>query len=678
MKIFAPLISLLGSLLTFAPAAQARVTRVEIVSRADVLDGKPFGAAGAYEKLIGKIYFAVPPANPHNRAIVDLDRTERTANGEVEFSADIYILKPKDPTKGSGALLLEVPNRGSKGIIRLFQGAKGSADPTTEEEFGDGFLLHRGVTLVWIGWQFDARDETGFLRLTAPVAHGPRGQSLTGLVRSDFVVSTKVFEHPLAHVISGNIGGTEYPVSDPEDRANVLTVRDAPFAPRRPIPRAQWQFARLVDGARVPDPTFVHLAAGFEPGKIYEVVYRAKDPVVVGLGLAAVRDAASYFKYDRASVAPVQRAYALGISQSGRFLRHFLWQGFNADEDGRQVFEGMLIHVAGAGIGSFNHRFAQPSRDAQPTSALFYPTDLFPFADLAEKDPATGGKAGLLDHARAEGVLPKIFHTNTSYEYWSRGASLVHAAADGRDLPIPENARIYFLAGLQHFSGPFPPSRGSNPALLGTHLQNPNPVRWHWRALFTNLDAWVAQGIAPPASRYPRFTDGSLVPRDKLAFPKIPMAPPPQRAHQPVRLDFGPDWVLGVITRQPPRLGQPYPVFLPQVDADGNDQGGVRVPELDVPLATYTGWNPRDPATGMPGERVSFLGSYLPFARTKEEREKTGDPRRSLAERYRSREDYLEQFAQAASKLQDERFLLAEDVAPVMRRAGEEWDEAMK
>ncbi len=669
----------LGFFALLVPLAEAWVDRVEILSRTDVLDGKPFGEAGAYEKIVARVHFKVSPRNAHNRIIVDLDKAPRNAAGDVEFSADLFILRPKDAARARGPLLLEIPNRGTKAIIRAFQGANSAANPTTEEEFGDGFLFRRGVTVAWVGWQWDVRDDPGLLRLTAPIARGLDGKSLTGLLRSDFVVTEPAAQHPLGHLINGAIGGTEYAVADPDDAANVLTVRDSPLAPRRTIPRDQWQFARLEAGRSVADDRSLVLAGGFAPGKIYEVVYRVKDPVVAGLGLAAVRDLASYFKHDPNSIAPAARVHALGISQSGRFLRHFLRDGFNADESGRRAFDGMLIHVAGAGVGSFNHRFAQPSRDAQPANALFYPTDLFPFADTPQWDPIGGRRAGLLDRAQADGGLPKIFYTNTSYEYWSRAASLIHTSPDGlRDLRPPENVRVYFLAGLQHFTGPFPPSRGSNPALIALFPQNPNPIRWYWRALFANLDAWVADGTIPPPSVYPLLANSTLVARDQLAFPKLPEASPPERMQSAPRLDFGPLWNRGIITREPPRLGASFPVFLPQVDADGNDLGGVRLPELVTPLATYTGWNFREPSAGLPGERISFLGSFLPFPKTRQQRDQSGDPRQSIEERYRSRDDYLERYEAAAIKLRDARFLLPEDVAPVLRRGGEIWDEVTK
>jgi hypothetical protein len=447
------------------------------------------------------------------------------------------------------------------------------------------------------------------------------------------------------------------------------------MAQRRTIPRTEWEFVASTAAKLEPGPRTIRLKGGFEPGRIYEIVYRAREPVVVGLGFAAVRDFASYVKQENNDLAPAKRVYAAGISQSGRFLRHFLLEGFNADESGKQALDGVFAHVAGAGIGSFNHRFAQPSRDAQPTNALFYPTDLFPFADTPQTDPVTGQTAGLLDRAKADGVLPKIFYTNTSYEYWSRAGSLIHTSPDGkRDLPLLDNVRIYFLAGLQHFTPPFPPVRDIERGLVPAYLPNPNPVRWFWRALFVAMDEWVRDGKLPPDSRYPKLSDKTLVRRDELKFPAIPGLTIPERVHQALHLDFGPQWKNRIITKQPPVVGKPFPVFVPQVDADGNDLGGVRLPELEVPLATYTGWNLRDPKSGMPKERVSFLGSFFPLPKTKSQAEAARDPRKPIAERYNSRDDYLAKFSDGARQLAAGRFLLSDDIDPLVKRAGDEWD----
>jgi hypothetical protein len=294
-------------------------------------------------------------------------------------------------------------------------------------------------------------------------------------------------EIPLGHLILGNIGGTEYPVANPEDPRNVLTVRDSRAGARSAIPRSEWQFAQTVDGKLVPSDRHIHLNGGFQPGKIYEYVYVVADPVVAGGGFAAIRDFASYAKHRADAVTPVARVYGEGISQNGRFLRDFLYQGFNADEEGRIALDGVLAHVAGAGRGSFNYRFAQPSRDAQPTSSVFFPTDIFPVTDQPEKDPLTGDTSGLLDRAVADKVVPKIFFSNTSYEYWGRAAALIHVSADGKqDAPISDNVRIYHFTGLQHFSGPFPPEKGKGD-LLGQQPQSPLPVKYFWRAMIANM-----------------------------------------------------------------------------------------------------------------------------------------------------------------------------------------------
>ncbi|HYG99257.1 MAG TPA: alpha/beta hydrolase domain-containing protein [Terriglobales bacterium] len=693
-------------LVLLSATAFARVDRFEISSRADVLNGKPFGAVGPYEKISGRVYFKVKPEDAHNKVIVDLDNAAVDDKGEVEFSADVFLLKPKDMKKANGALLLEIPNRGGKSLLRLVNGGTGSPDPISESDFGDGWLLRQGYVIGWLGWQWDVTDDPGNMRLYAPIAYDEWWpKHLTGLLRSDFTLAEKRFDMPLGHLIVGRIGGREYPVTWANDPRNTLTVRDAPTAPRRVIPKSAWSFAHEVKGKLEPSNWHIHLKLGFDPGKIYELVYAVDDPVVVGLGLAAVRDFVSYVKYDKQAVASVTQVYALGISQTGRFLRHFLYEGFNADEQKRQVLDGVLSHVAGAGRGSFNHRFAQPSRDAQPMSSIFYPTDIFPFTDLPQTDAVTGETAGLLDKAFAAKVAPKIFYSNTSYEYWGRAGSLIHTIACGdgasprpadldcvQDAKIPENVRIYLLAGLQHFSGPFPPELGKGD-LHGQQPQNPNPVRWLWRAMISNMNAWVRDGVQPPPNNYPRVSDGTLVPLRKLAFPRLcgdgsstrpgrgtvpSCITAPTNLNEAWRLDFGPEWKRGIISKQPPEVGKAFPVLVPQVDADGNDRGGVRIPEMMVPIATYTGWNLRHPNIGAPDQRVSFLGSYIPFAKTAAESQKTGDPRLSLAERYKSREDYLGRYKQAAEQLVKERWLLQEDVPAVMERGAKEWEEVTR
>lgn len=675
--------SLLALMFTgFVSTVQARVVRVEILSRADIESGKPFAVVGPYEKITGRVFFAVDPTNLHNRQIVDLDKAPRNAQGEVEFSADVYLLKPKDMARGNQSVLFEVSNRGGRGIVFLANGREG--------EVGDGFLMRQGYTVAWAGWQADLSSQGERLRLTAPVAHDAGGKEIHGLVRTDFTPSERRDDWPLGHILLGPEGGNSYPVDDPASERNKLTVRDTPTGNRQTIPRGDWSFAHVVEGRLTANPHYVHLNSGFVPGKIYELVYTAKNPAVVGVGLAAIRDFLSYLKYDPRAAAPVKHVYAVGISQSGRFLRHFLCQDFNADEKGRQVMDGVIAHVAGAGRGSFNHRFAQASRDAQPMSSLFFPTDLFPFTDLAEEDPDTHAKAGLLDAASKSHTVPKIFYTNTSYEYWGRSASLIHTTADGKkDAPLAQNTRIYFLAGLEHFTVPFPPEnrvRG-NPDYTAQQKANPNPIQWYWRALITDLDQWVKDGKEPPASTYPKIADKTLVPLSQWTFPKIPGVNTPHEVSLAYHLDFalevfgpppgkesaGIQPEMSWVNIEPPQVGTPFGVLIPQTDADGNDLGGVRLPELLEPLATYTGWNLRDPSIGAPDQRVSFLGSWIPLAKTAEDRKKTGDPRLSIAERYKSREEYMSKFEQAAKKLIEQRFLLQEDLPAILERGRLEW-----
>jgi Alpha/beta hydrolase domain len=650
----------------------AKVTRVEITSRTDVLSGQTFGSAGVYERVVGRVYFSAAVANPHNRRVVDLDKAVNLKNGEVEFSADFIAVRPKDASKGNGSLLLEVPNRGRARIISLVDGGNWNLS----DDAGDAWLLRNGYTVVSLGWQWDAAGLDA-LRFYAPVAK-ENGKTITGLLRGDLMPSRVMEEIPLGHLIIGEIGGSEYPVAAPDDPRNVLTVRDSRNAPRTVIPRSEWKFAHTVDGKLTANDRYIHLNGSFQPGKIYEYVYVVDDPVIAGLGFAAVRDFASYAKHGGDAIAPASRVYGEGISQNGRFLRDFLYQGFNADEEGRIALDGVLAHVAGAGRGSFNYRFAQPSRDAQPTSSVFFPTDVFPFTDKPESDPATQEKGGLLDRSTAEKVVPKIFFSNTSYEYWGRAAALIHVTADGkRDAAISPDVRIYHYTGLQHFSVPFPPAKGKGD-LLGQQPESPLPVRYFWRAMIANMDAWVRNGTAPPESSYPKIADGTLVALDKYAFPAIPGVNKPREANEAWHLDFGANWREGILSLQPPKVSQPFPVLVPQVDTDGNERDGVRLPEITVPLATYASWNLRDPSIGAPDQRVSFEASYLPFPKTAAERQKTGDPRKSIAERYASREVYLARCGQALDELVKQRRILAKDRAALLHRAEQEWDETVK
>jgi len=650
----------------------ARVVRVEVASHTDVLNGEAFGEAGAYERITGRIYFSVPVANPHNARIVDLRNAVNLKNGEVEFSADFIAIRPKDAHKSNGSMILESPNRGYGRIVALVDGG----DWDLAKDAGDAWLLRHGFTVVSLGWQWDAAGPDA-LRLYAPIAK-ENGKPITGLLRGDLMPSQEMVEIPLGHLITGRMGGTEYPVAAPDDPSNLLTVRDSREARRSVIPRAQWQFAHMVDGKLTPSDRFIHIDGGFHPGKIYEYVYVVADPVVAGLGFAVFRDFAAYAKHAPDAIAPAQRVFGEGISQNGRFLRDFLYEGFNADEDGKIALDGILAHVAGAGRGSFNNRFAQPSRDAQPTSSIFFPTDVFPFTDQPEKDPLTGDTGGLLDRAITEKVVPKIFFSNTSYEYWGRACALIHVTADGKhDAPISDNVRIYHFTGLQHFPGPFPPAKGQGD-LMGQQPQSPLPIRYFWRSMIANMDAWVRSNTLPPASAYPKISDGTLVPLHDYNFPAIPGVNRAHEANAAYRIDFGPKWQEGILSLQPPKVGEAFPVLVPQVDTDGNERDGIRLPEITIPLATYASWNLRDPSIGASDQRVAFEVSDIPFPKTTEGRQTTGDPRRSIAERYSSREDYFVRYSKALDNLIQQRWILPDDRESLLHRGEQEWTEATK
>ncbi|MCU1258419.1 MAG: hypothetical protein JWO80_1304, partial [Bryobacterales bacterium] len=567
-----------------------------------------------------------------------------------EFSADIYILKPRDSAKGNHAVFVEIPNRGGKGMLGVLDRATGSLNPKAASDFGDGFLLEQGYTLVWIGWQFDVPERAGVMRLYAPVATD-HGKTITGPVRSEFIPDRKTMSMPLS-----DRNHWTYPVVQAGD----LTVRDTVTGPRRTIPRAEWRVAG----------DHLTSTAGFEPGRIYEFIYTSKDPVVIGLGLAAVRDVVSMFKYgsgefplgDQSKY--IKRAYGFGISQSARFLRKFVYDGFNADENDREVFDGILAHVAGGGVGSFNQRFGQPSRDGHPFLNTLYPTDVFPFTDLDETDPTTGKTDGILDKAEKSKTVPKIFYSYSSYEYWGRSAALIHSSLDGRkDAQIPDTTRVYFFAGGQHGPAAFPPPRRDT--------QNPSsPVAYTWslRALLTAMDDWVKSGKEPPQSQYPKVSQDNLVPLGAVQFPKIAGVNVPAIAHRAYDLDF---------SAEPPKVLTTLPLMLPQVDRDGIDVGGIRMPEVAVPLATYTGWNLRSAAIGSPDELYSMQGSFLPFPRTKAEREASHDPRLSIEERYPDKQAYMEKVNAAAKKLVSAGYLLERDVPKVVERSSAEWDYLM-
>jgi hypothetical protein len=659
------LIAVLAGALVIPAGVSAEVTRLRIERRELVLNGAAFGTAGPYEKLVGKVDFALDPTRPQNRSIVDLPLAPRNARGEVEFSADFYLLKPVDPAKGNGRLFYEAGNRGSKRILSTFQNAVNAIDPTTAAEFGDGALMRQGFSLLWMGWQWDVPQ--GRMRMEIPIATD-HGRPITGLVRGNFIPGAGATTAAIA-----DRNHEPYPMVDPDAAEHKLFVRTLPLDPPQLIERNRWRFA---------GPATVALDGGFEPGRIYDVVYRARDPRVVGCGLAGTRDLISFFKHAGPAAGNpmpgITLAIGWGVSQTGRFLRHFLYEGFNEDERGRRVFDGVFDQVGGAGRGSFNHRFGQQSRDQLQHFNILYPVDMFPFTDADQHDPETGVTDGLLARAAKSNTVPKLFHLLTNSEYFNRAGSLVHTDPTGtRDIAPPSTSRIYFVASAPHIIGAFPPAPFQDPDFVGQADMNPLVYAPVVRALFRALDQWVTEDREPPPSRYPTLAEGTLIPPASAGWPTIPgvRLPSPMTTY---RLDFGPDWARGIVTIEPPAIGKPFVSLVPAVDDAGNDRAGIRLPEIAVPLATHTGWNYRRPAIGAADRLASEIGSYLPLPRTRVVREQRGDSRRSIEERYSSRDEYLGRIARTAISLVDERYLLAEDVPEILRRAGAHYEWATR
>jgi len=532
----------------FAPTLHADVSSVDITERRPLEDGRRFGDVGAYEEIVGTITFAIDPTDPRNQVITNLDRAPTNAQGMVEATADLMILTPADTQRGNGVALVDIANRGRLSALGLNRGGTG--------QFGDGFLMKQGYTIVWVGWEFDV----------------------------------------------------------PADRQIHIQVPSA---------------------------------AGFPVG---------------GLGFAAVRDTASWIKHDAGAPVSAEHLLTYGTSQSGRFLRTFLYLGFNTDESGRQVFDGMIPHIAGSSRINLNHP------GAMPISLGMFDATSFPFADAPLRDPVTGAVDGTLGNDRSRENQPKIFYTNTGVEYWGGGrvAALVHSTPDGtEDIALPDNIRFYFFAGTQHGPGAFPPPPPDDRQEMG----NPIDYWWSMRALLTSLKDWIVDGVEPPSSQHPRLADGNLVAPEQIDFPAIPDVRSPSDRTGGTRV-ANPSLDGGTSSGE----GTPLPIFVPEVDVDGNETSGIRHPEVAVPLATYTGWNFADADRGDPNTLVALAGSYIPFPATRKQREATKDPRRSIEERYRSRQDFLTQIETEGRKLVGQRYLLADDLAPILERAAEHWD----
>jgi hypothetical protein len=680
-----------------ASTAAAKITKIEILSSEPAFAGASFGAVGGYDRLLGRAEGVLDPADPANAIIQDLTLAPRDA-GLVRYSTAIEILRPHDLAKGNRILFFEVNNRGNKLSLGAFDdGVTGTLpDRNALSSPGDGWLMRQGYTMVWFGWEMDVEPKLGHLGLTPIVANNADGSSLTGIVRDELVTnhptatlplwsSWQVHSYPEGTYDSYSAASLDNAAPGSDGFQPTLTVRAREQDPRQPIVTSDWSFGICEAGkSPTPDDKHICLPEGFKPGRLYELTYRAKDPTVAGVGFAAARDLGAYLKTNAADN-PVYRpdnlALIEGSSQSGRMVRSFLALGFNRDEAGKRVFDAAYPHIGG-GLMPLNLRFSQSLRAWGEQVDHLYPAYDFPFTYTRQSDPLTGRTQGVLDRCRDTDSCPKLFHVATALEMWEGRQSLGLTDPLGvRDVADPPEVRTFIMASTQHGPAALP---------LPTHAPfgnceqqgNPNPQVYTMRALLTALVAWTRDGVAPPGSAVPRIADGTLVPPDRVAFPEIPAnsyggverpAVSNLRMFDNLHvLDFGPDYRAGDssgVLREPPRVGSAsYGVLVPQVDADGNDIGGVRSLFLRAPIGTYTGWNlfRKDLfANGL----CNLQGSFIPFAATRAERLATNDPRPSLEERYPDKQTYVSAVEAAVRDLVASRLLLPEDAEMLVAKA---------
>jgi len=634
------------------------VVRFEILEvESPTFAGKSFGDVGPYEFINARAHLAIDPDDPQNALIADLDLAPRNPDGLVEFSTDVHIIKPVDMSRASGRMFYEVVNRGNKGGFN----GQGDNDPSAAEAAGDGLLMRHGYTMVWVGWEDEDLRGAGDHRVLGqfPVARNADGSSIVGetIVERIFDNTTdSTFTLPLYKAAS---------LEQPQAR---LLVRNhtrfvgGPLVERREVPRSAWSF---VDESTVrvdrKDPFF----GPYDAGAAFELVYEARDPTVLALGHAATRDVVSFLRYDEGESNPlrgaIDYAIATGNSQSGRFLKDYIYWGFNEDLQGRRVFEGAMPVVSGAHSIPLNERFGDTdatgrSYERELTSKLD-----FPFTYGVRTDPVSGLTDGLLARCQQTDTCPNVVHVDGANEVYLKGHSLLTTDGLGNDIELPPNVRVYQVASVQHG-----PAQAARPTPTCQQLSNPNQSRPHLRALLLALDAWSTTGAQPPASRHASGGDGTLVPslpQAGMGFPQIPG----------VRYT---GWYARVAVKDETSLpnrfveGKEYTVLIPKTDADGNELAGIRTVEVQVPIGTYTGWALRR-APFAENEDCALTGQFIPFAKTRAERLASGDPRLSLEERYPTHADYVSKVAAAADGLVADGLMLPEDADAAKRAAAE-------
>ncbi len=633
--------------------ASAHVIEFNIAAVESFADGTAFGNTGAYERVRGTFKGKLDPADPRNKVIVNIDKAPRNAAGRVEYEADFFMLRPVDGARGNGKLVYDVTNRGRKNIHwRLMDTRPASPahanDPRTLEDAGNGLLFHMGYTILWSGWDPDAPRINNGMGMK-PVIATNNGKPIVRVIRDELISGTRSPARETFRL-------THNAFTTDQSQAK-LSVRRREADVRQEIPASDWAY--------VNDREIRLLPEGTKPvtGSIYEFHYPAKDPRVLGIGMAASRDLISFMKYESADAkgAPspargIKAALGFGISQSGRFLRDFVYQGFNQDTRGRKVFDGTLAHTAGVGGVFLNAEFGQPGRTSTQFEDHMMPENEFPFSAARLTDPVTGKTDSIL---RNDGFDPLWMESNTSTEYWQKGASMLTTDPLGsKDVELPATARVYLIAGTQHAGQAWMTSTPGN----NVNPRNPHSPTPAMRALLIALSDWV-DGKAPPPSQTPRIADNTLIAVDRLQFPAIPNMAIARKVNV-----FG---VLKDWTKPEMDMNKPYRPLVTKVDADGNEIAGIRLPDIAVPLGTYTGWNLYK-TPYVEGELGDRDGSFAPFVATASEREARKDPRLSLQERYSTHTNYVTKVIDAVNKLVAARLLLTEDAERFVVRANDE------
>lgn len=635
------------------------VTRLDIKRTEPFAKGAAFGEVGAYTRVDAVAHYAVDPDHAANAGLADLALAPRNENGQVEFEGDVTLLVPDDADRASGALLVEVPNRGNRIAMRSFNQAPFDLMPTDDIDAGDGFLMRHGWAVAYVGWQWDMPDCRERLGLRVPGIPDDRlGTTTQTHLRIQPSAHSEVFALTDQHV--GSVG-SHAPIPPHAAHVNAarLLVRDTAYGEARTIPATHWRFVSGDDGPN----TAVSLDGGFEAGRIYDLLYTPAECPLGSAGLLAVRDFAAFARDDADSpFSGVTHVIGEGISQCGRFLRTLLHLGLNIDESGRQVFDGVLPHIAGARRGEFNQRYGQPS--VQPTPGFGH---AFPHADTPQTDPVTGEVAGLLDRLAERNVMPKIVYTDTSSEYWRGDAGLSHVNVEsGADVELPAHVRRYLFAGTQHGPGVLPYATESVFGSHGANRFNTVDYRPLFRAALTNLRNWVMHGVEPPNSCFPRWGDGTAAHREAileqladrgLVLPRVDRLP------VVMPLDLGPRAPEGVGTYPARVTGSARPAVVSTVDDTGNETGGVRMPDVAVPVGVHTGFNPRHADSGGDGQLLEYVGSTQPLA--------------DVSIRHPDRARYLEEIRTAAERLAADRYVLEEDIDLCVHIAAERYDAAV-